>query len=127
VIRRPPASLLTAPAPSAARRIAMTLLDAASAARERLTKSHFLGVVLNEVPRRALGPRSAEGGGLNQLRLGIEHAIGNLDATCAEVAALRDAAPEHFRHGVDGVSRHRQSFFFFHRRAPLAPAAFMPR
>ena len=42
-------------------------------------------------------------------------------------AALRDAAPEHFRHGVDGVSRHRQSFFFFHRRAPLAPAAFMPR
>src|SRR5438094_755299 len=38
VIRRPLASLLTAPAPSAARRIAMTLLDAASAARERLTK-----------------------------------------------------------------------------------------
>jgi len=37
VIRRPLASLLTAPAPSAARRIAMTLLDAASAARERLT------------------------------------------------------------------------------------------
>ena len=37
MIRRPPTSLLTAPAPSAARRIAMTLLDAASAARERLT------------------------------------------------------------------------------------------
>ena len=37
MIRRPPASLLSAPAPSAARRIAMTLLDAASAARERLT------------------------------------------------------------------------------------------
>ena len=38
MIRRPLASLLTAPAPGAARRIAMTLLDAASAARERLTK-----------------------------------------------------------------------------------------
>ena len=38
MIRRPLASLLTAPAPGAARRIAMMLLDAASAARERLTK-----------------------------------------------------------------------------------------
>ncbi|HYR32187.1 MAG TPA: CHAD domain-containing protein, partial [Gemmatimonadales bacterium] len=34
-----PESLLTEPAPRAARRIALTLLDAASAARERLTNA----------------------------------------------------------------------------------------
>lgn len=69
-----------------------TSVRTAQKARERLGTARLLGVILNEVPRHALGPRSAEAAGLTDLREGIEQALGHLDSTVAEVAALRDAA-----------------------------------
>lgn len=60
-------------------------------ARERLGTARLLGTVLNEVPRHALGPRSAERAGLNDLREGIEQALDSIDATVAEVGSLREA------------------------------------
>ena len=45
-------------------------------------------------------------------------------------ARVRDAVPEHLRHGVDRRSppaAHRHGFFFFQRRSPRTPCSFMPR